>query len=363
MTVGTGTEHPAASTSDQIGLRPWVPPQIIVHVALFAGQALNGGAGVVAKCGIPQINPVVFALLREACATPLLFCVARLVDGPITCTPQRTHLLLFAAFALFSNQIAYITGLKLSNPVVGAAWQPSQPIFVLSIAVVFRLEACTLWKLIGVMGAVAGCLFMTFGGPKDAGRGNYELLGNILFFYNCIFTALFVLSLRFIKDSMPSYLAMAVLYAMATLLITATAFVVGTSPNLQSFFCPECTGGFWHVPPDMVFPLAYWVLGPSVLSYTALTFGTKYAKNPSLCLAYSTAQPLVAGVLEALLVGLGWNEFHPDRALSMPGQLQLLGGCMIIIGLACVAADAQRPEGARLTAFRQQAESEQLNPT
>jgi len=48
---------------------------------------------------------------------------------------------------LFLNQLFYITGIKLANGVIGSAWQPSQPIFVMLICCLLGWEKLTIAKV------------------------------------------------------------------------------------------------------------------------------------------------------------------------------------------------------------------------
>jgi hypothetical protein len=54
---------------------------------------------------------------------------------------------LAAGFCLFGNQFGFIVGEKLSNAVIGSAWQPSQPIFSCTIAILIGWEKPTFYKV------------------------------------------------------------------------------------------------------------------------------------------------------------------------------------------------------------------------
>lgn len=321
------------------------PPQLLVHLALMGGQTINGVASVVAKVGLPQMNPIFFALLREACASPLLLAMSLAIDGRPALSLRDVPLLAFAVVSLFVNQIFYTTGLKLANPVMGAAWQPSQPIFVLFIAVLLRWEVFSWGKLGGVLCALGGGLLMTLGGAEHggSGAGDSEVAGNILFFLNCLGTATFVLAMRALTRRMRSYTALAVVYVGATAGIACVALAVSGSESMRRFFCPDCQHGFWEFPTGAIFALAYWVLGSSVTAYAALTFGAKHARDPTHCLAYTALQPVVAGTVEATLVAAGWNEtHHGNQSLQLPQPAQVLGALIILAGVACIVLDAWR---------------------
>lgn len=322
--------------------------QLYVHLALVLGQAINGGGSIVARMGLPKANPVLFALMRESFAAPLLVMLAVAVDGRASLhatlwTRRDIAVLFLASVALFSNQIAYIAGLKLTNPVVGSAWQPSQPVFVLGIAVLLRWEACSALKLLGVLCALLGGGVMTLSTLGDSSlSGGHDLVGNLLFFYNCVGTAVYVLSMRVVTRRMPPYSGLAVTYVGATAGMVLTALVVSGTRGLPEFFCPDCDIGFWEFPLGASYALTYWVLGNSVAGYLCLTFGARHARDSTHCLAYTALQPVVAGLLQAALVLGGWNEAHPDGpSMDLPRLAQVAGACIIVAGVASVALDAR----------------------
>mmetsp|Transcript_17313 Transcript_17313/g.46968 ORF Transcript_17313/g.46968 Transcript_17313/m.46968 type:complete len:380 (-) Transcript_17313:48-1187(-) len=323
--------------------RPRVVPQWLVHVALLVGQSVNGGASVVAKCGLPATNPVLFALIRESGASPVLFLLAFATDGRRGVACKELPYLVLAAASLYLAQVGWVTGIKLANPVVGSAWQPSQPIMVLLIAVFLRWESCTIGKTAGILSALFGGLLLTFGGDSALSGGTH-VLGNALFFYNCLGSALFIISMRVITRTMPAMTAVAYVYSMTTVGILVTALVVSTSHDMQHFVCPDCTHTFWYFPSGAVFALLYWIFGCSVFAYAVLGFGTKHAKDATHCLAYTALQPVVAVFLEACLVLGGWNDRHPENALVFPSLVQTLGALAVVVGIIFVIFDALQPD-------------------
>ena len=149
----------------------------------MTGQAVNGGASVVGKCGLPATNPIFFAFLREAGAAPVLLLMALAIDGRIRVQRNEVPLLILAAFFLFCGQLFFLTGIKMANPVVASAWQPSSPIFVLLIAVSFGWETCSSWKTAGILAAMAGGLLMTLGGAGGhASADDNPVVGNLFSF-------------------------------------------------------------------------------------------------------------------------------------------------------------------------------------
>lgn len=336
------TNYVSEECTSETSVKP-SKPQWLVHLCLILGQTVNGGASVVAKCGLPATNPILFALLRESGASPVLLLTALLVDGKPRLGRSQVPLLFLSAVFLYGAQVGWITGIKFANPVVGSAWQPSQPIMVLLIAVLLRWETCTVGKTAGIFAALGGGLLMTFGAKASSEAGGSPVVGNGFFFVNCSSTALFIISMRVITRTLPSQTAVAVIYCITSVGILVTALLVSTSGSVQDFLCPDCTHSFWYFPLEAVPALFYWILGSSVFAYAMLGFGTKHAKDATHCLAYTALQPVVAGVGETLLVVTGWNSRNPQNLLSLPTWTQVIGAVCIVLGVFFVILDALRP--------------------
>ena len=57
-----------------------IPSLFLVHVAIVAVQVSFGGGSVIGALGMPETNPVLFALIREGIAGPLLCLIAYIID-------------------------------------------------------------------------------------------------------------------------------------------------------------------------------------------------------------------------------------------------------------------------------------------
>ena len=60
-------------------LKP-APSLLLVHLAIISAQVAFGGGSVIGSLGMPETNPVLFALIREGIAGPLLCIIAYCLD-------------------------------------------------------------------------------------------------------------------------------------------------------------------------------------------------------------------------------------------------------------------------------------------
>ena len=110
---------------------------ILAHSALAAANALLGIGSVVSKIGLAGCNPVIFALLRELLAAPLLFVLSVMVEGvrgrtsgsEVACGFTRTDGLQFftAGAMLFGTNLGYIIGVKFLGAAAASIWQSALP--------------------------------------------------------------------------------------------------------------------------------------------------------------------------------------------------------------------------------------------
>mmetsp|Transcript_36504 Transcript_36504/g.70389 ORF Transcript_36504/g.70389 Transcript_36504/m.70389 type:complete len:261 (+) Transcript_36504:418-1200(+) len=217
---------------------------------------------------------------------------------------------------------------------------------VTAIAVALGWEKATFFKIIGILLAFGGACFIVFYGAHIE-AGGAELAGNILYFLNCLGTALYVICAKPIFKHYPATSITGWSYIMGSLMMMVACLVANNSPPIYHFICDDCPpGSKWHVPTNAIFALVYWILLTSVGSYLLMTWGNKYA-DASLVLAYTPLQPATSAILSFLLISAGFKG-----KLQMPG-LNILGVIGIFIGLAFVVYDNRKQEQEARTKYLQ----------
>jgi drug/metabolite transporter (DMT)-like permease len=354
---------------------------LVANIALLTTQVIFGIGSVVGKVGISAHNPVLFALVREGLAGPILVLIALILTREVP-RVRDMPIFLVAGVAIYANQLGYIVGLALSDATTGSAWQPTQPIFVSIIAMTLRMEDFSFLKVIGVLAGFAGCAFMCIYGSSPSSINAVYILGNVCFFINCFGTAIYVLVSKMIlsrcrcnkpelearvakvftisgpivlgKKATPgeivNYSSITVTgwsYIIASVFMLITTVIVNSVPPALAFVCTskktnttirdeivdECVANAWKVPVDMIIPLAYWIIFNSVAAYALMTWANKHV-NPSVTSIYTVLQPLTSAVLSTILL-IVLPTWAKSKGLIMPG-LNALGIIGIVIGLAVV---------------------------
>jgi drug/metabolite transporter (DMT)-like permease len=329
---------------------------------LILYQFLFGSGSVVGKLGVGSFNPVWFAFLRAAIATPPLVAMARCGRPSRDDVAGARALLgdspLFALSGLFlsCSQLFFIVGDKLSSPLIGSAWQPSQPIMVMVLAVALGWERASVRKVAGLLCALVGGAWMIIYGHSV--KGNAE--GHMFFALNCLGTACFVVLGKVLLERWSASTVVGASYVFATVYLLVAQIVVAGSDEAQEFLCParvpqanadapapgraparapSC--GAWEVPSGSVVPLLYWSLVLSFACDLMMTWCNKHIAA-SHVLMYTSVQP-IASALTVVLV----NALDDRSRLEGPGRSML--GCLgVFLGLALVSLDGEGPAPAGL---------------
>ena len=318
---------------------------VLVHLALITTQTLFGGGSIIGKFGVKGSNPVLFALIREGCAGPLLMLAAWYMhrekfDWRVT---KDTRMLLLCGFALYANQLCYIVGLKLSDSITASIWQPSQPVFTAIIAILLGWEKASWRKLLGIAVASAGAVFVVLYGVHTGESG--VAVGSLFFAINCLGTSTYVLAS---KPLLRTYEAISVTgwsYMCCSVMMLFTAFVFNGVDALTRFICHDadaavidtCVASKWHVNPVMIGPLAYWILFNSCAAYGLMTWANVYADG-SVVSAYTAIQPMTAALLSFVIIAAKGEAYGKKYGFAEPG-VNDLGALGIFVGLGLVLSD------------------------
>jgi len=327
--------------------QPSAPPPrtALVHLALLGTQVIFGLGSVIGKLGVHKFNPFLFVAIRDGSAGPLLMLLSLATAG---LRGSKLHLadlprFVLAGFCLFVSQSGFIVGVKFASAVVGSAWQPAQPIMATTLALALGWEQASAIKIAGILIGFGGAAFMALYGQKlDASSA--PLIGNLLFFCNCMGTVIYVMLTKPLLNSKRySYITVSAwAYLIGACFSVATVFIVNSKAAWLRFFAPDVAmAQAWVVPHSAILPLIYWILFNSVAAYLLITWGNQYAPA-STVLAYCPMQPFVSTALVYILILAGPGKtFH----LEEPG-LNAIGAIPIVIGMLLVAVSARADEEA-----------------
>ena len=331
-------------------------------------------------------NPVVFSFYRDIGCFVVLFCAARIFEGPIR-IPTLREVPLFVALGLsgcWANQLFYLMGAFFTTADIASIWQPAIVVWTALLSILFRVEAPPplkklhgALKALGMGFAIAGAIVMTLGKQTvscagldhaictneahkhacawnsakatcGAASSKNGFLGNMFLLINTMSTAIYVIVQKQFVFAKPSERGSSRLskalaahswsgtplfvtswsYLFGAIFMVLTA-LVGYLGKVDVFEFTGSTNTF-KIPVQVLIPLTYSVFISSALCYGLITYANMHL-DPSVVTAFWPLQVPVA-VLLSLAVGLGGIN-----------ATQGLGGGLVILGTIFVSlAERQR---------------------
>eukprot|EP00041_Stephanoeca_diplocostata_P008672 m.128305 g.128305 ORF g.128305 m.128305 type:complete len:400 (+) comp17428_c0_seq3:768-1967(+) len=247
---------------------------------------------------------------------------------------------MLCGLAVVVGQFFFLVGLKMSSAVTASVWQPSQPIWTLLMAIAIGREKASRRKVLGVLLAFAGCVFMVeeTHKPNDGGAESRipAWIPNLFFFGNCLGTPIYVLTAKTLTTRLgkPALWVTAWAYMAATCMLCAITIVVNASPPLLRLMCPppdELCGNGWEIPSDALWALLYWIFFVSALAYALITWGNQHLEGTTVS-AFFALQPVAAAIVSGVIVAV---TPPPHHQLHGPG-VQHLGAIGVFAGLYLV---------------------------
>jgi drug/metabolite transporter (DMT)-like permease len=290
------------------------PAAGLVMAALIAVQFCFGANYVISKIVVTNFPPLVWAGMRIAIATVVLFSVC-FASGRPRPKMEKSFLLPLVGFALMGtilNQASFLMGLKLTTSTNSAVLNTLIPITTLALVTIRGQEPLNWKKGLGFCLALAGVLSIRK--FEDVRFTDATFIGDLLNMFNCVIYAFFLsYSKKFIEKH-------------DALWVTAFLFLYGTVginliaiPSWLTYTPPVMTGQLWAA---CAFAVGIGTLAAYFLNFWAL----KYAKASQVAL-FIYLQPIIASAIAYLwfdqLITL---RVAISSALIFMGMLTALSG-------------------------------------
>eukprot|EP01062_Namystynia_karyoxenos_P073337 TRINITY_DN70139_c0_g1_i1.p2 TRINITY_DN70139_c0_g1~~TRINITY_DN70139_c0_g1_i1.p2 ORF type:complete len:411 (+),score=105.91 TRINITY_DN70139_c0_g1_i1:142-1374(+) len=365
-----GGEHAALISPVSAGGGPLLSPAhvssvaqkrsrwLLAVLALTVANAIFGVGNVVSKVGLQGTNPVVFALIREAVAGPLLCAAAAIVSRRqgASAMPQSADAwrFLLCALGLFTTNLCYIIGVKLAGATTAGIWQPAQPVLICVAASALGYERLTAKKVVGIAIAVLGCLCVVAapevlhdgGSGSAAGSGSSSatvdrLAGNLLFAVQVSGAGGFYVAQKPLLPRYPPIVVLGWSYVIASLAMLCVALVFNdASHRLLDFVCDDCDGHGWRLPAGALGAVAYWIFMGSIAAYWLNTWGNQHV-DVSLVGAFTVVQPVATIASSQVLIAASAEPHWGLDALRWSDSAAVI----IVVGLGLVLCDSRaRPD-------------------
>jgi len=307
------------------------------HLAVFTANILYGILNVATKLSLSGLNPLMFQLVREIIAGPLLLFIAYQGNPESRILREDRLKIILCGFCLYGVNSTYVVAVKLTGANTAAAWQPAEPVIMCVMAVALGFERSSILRWLGILIAVAGGLAYVLAGTSRTqssdNHGEDEvafLVGNLLLLAEGVFMAgVILLEKGLLLRYSPSFV-LGNAYIVATVLMCITTVVVNQFRPLLDVFCPDCDGYGWNIP-DSAWPgILYAALCASALGYYLVAWGNQYI-DASVVAVYTVVQPI--GTLlccAAVVVVTAHSGLHASLQWKDFAVLGICAGLMVV---------------------------------
>jgi len=281
------------------------------HIALFAAQLIYALNYSIAKGLMPTyISPLAIVFLRVIGACVLFWTVSLFVRTDKVKPADLKKILLLAVFGVIINQIFFIYGLSLSEPINSAIIMISNPIIVFVFTLIVLKERITFLKVSGLSLAIAGALTLILF------KGNFELgsktiKGDLMTLVNSISWAIFVVMVKPLMQTYNTVTVMRWLFLFGSIYIIPIGLYDTLHTNWSAFTN------------NAVFAILFVVVATTFLAYFLNVYGLK-SLSTNVVSMYIYLQPFLASFF-AVLMG--------EDKLTVT---KLFSGALIICGLYLV---------------------------
>lgn len=287
------------------------------HISLFAAQIIYALNYSIAKDLMPlYIGPLALVFLRVLGACILFWLLSLFVKTDKVERKDMIKIIWLALFGIVINQVFFIYGLSLTQPINSAIIIISNPVIVFIFTMIILKERITFLKVNGLLLAMLGAyLILRYKGNFELGSDT--LAGDVMTVINSISWAIFVV---LIKPIMNKY---------ETVTVTRWIFLFGSiymiPIGINDILHTNWRGFTYSAFVSVLFV----VVATTFLAYLLNIYGLKMLST-TVTSAYIYLQPFLAMLFA---IALGKDNLSPTKIIS---------GIFIILGLYLVNHKARK---------------------
>lgn len=289
------------------------------HFALLSANIIYGVNYIIAKGIMPEkINPNAFVFIRLACCVVLFWSIKFLFVKEKVERKDFLRLALCGLLGAAANMLFFFHGINLTSPVDASIIMTATPVIVLIFSFLILKEPITKNKLIGILIAGIGAVFLVLYGNKAAGTSSF--LGNLFVFLNA---SCYGLYLVIAKTLMRKYNALTVVSWM---------FLFGFIFILPFTLNDFNTTNFEAFTTNTYLVIGFVVLFTTFFAYLFNVYALNYV-TPSVTSSYIYLQP----VISFIMVGLYAYILMKDEYAQDISLVKILSCLMVIIGVYIIS--------------------------
>lgn len=170
--------------------------ELAAHLSLLTVGLIYGASYAIAKLVMPYpIGPFAFILMRVGVSTALFWLAsyAFMHQQERITKSDFIRLAWCSLFGVALNMLLFFKGLAISSPINASIIMVTTPLFVLSLAIIRKQEAFTIYKLLGIGAGTIGSVLLILA-TKSGGANS--LLGNLYILLNAISFAIYLVLVK-----------------------------------------------------------------------------------------------------------------------------------------------------------------------
>ena len=289
------------------------------HLALLGANIIYGANYIIAKGIMPEkISPNAFVFIRLACCVVLFWGIKFLF---VKEKVERKDLLRLAACGLLgaaANMLFFFHGINLTSPVDASIIMTVTPVIVLIFSFFILKERITKNKLIGIIIAGIGAVFLILYGNKATGTSS--LLGNLFVFLNATCYGLYLVIVKTLMKKYKAFTVVSWVFLFGLLLVFPFTINDIVHTNFEAFTTNT-----------------YLVIGFVVIftTFFAYIFNV-YALNhvmPSVTSSYIYLQPVISFLMVAMYAYVLMNDAYAQDI----NLVKILSCLMVVIGVYIIS--------------------------
>jgi drug/metabolite transporter (DMT)-like permease len=266
--------------------------------------AISCASILIKLCTAPAL---VIATYRLALSSLLCIGIAATRPGQRTrFAPPQRKLLVISGLFLALHFITWISSLKYTSVASSVVLVQTAPVFVALGSYLFLGEKPSSAAIAGITLALAGSLVI---GLHDLGRAPGSLLGNLYALLGAVGAAGYMIAGRKLRAELDTFIYAAAVYSIAALVVLAATFLSG-APLL----------GYGTRDTMLLILIA---LVPQLIGHTTFNWALRFLSATTVSLIL-LGEPIGASTLAMLVLD------------ETPGPSTLLGGCIVLAGIATV---------------------------
>ncbi|WP_298556513.1 DMT family transporter [uncultured Algibacter sp.] len=294
------------------------------HFALLGANLIYGANYIIAKGIMPEkINPNAFVFIRLACCVVLFWTIKFFFVKEKVERKDFLRLVLCGLLGAAANMLFFFHGINLTSPVDASIIMTATPVIVLIFSFLILKEPITKNKLIGILIAGVGAIFLILYGNKAAGTSSF--LGNLFVFLNA---SCYGLYLVIAKTLMRKYNA---------LTIVSWMFLFGLIFVLPFTLNDFNTTNFEAFTTSTYLVIGFVVLFTTFFAYLFNVYALNYV-TPSVTSSYIYLQP----VISFIMVGLYAYILMKDEYARDISFVKILSCLMVIIGVYVISKQPKK---------------------